>query len=92
MSRYSTTTFNKNVVVAKTSYQILEVLQLILRSGEGLTSSNEDFSWKKYNEPFWGVDNNIFIFIDFGVCVLCQTSKTDYFSLSFDYNNICSDY
>ena len=47
MSRYSTTTFNKNVVVAKTSYQILEVLQLILRSGEGLTSSNEDFWWKK---------------------------------------------
>ena len=28
----------------------------------------------------------------YGVCVLCQTSKTDYFSLSFDYNNICGDY
>ena len=39
VSRYSTTTFNKNVVVAKASYQILEVLHLILRSGEGLTSS-----------------------------------------------------
>ena len=47
VSRYFTTTFNKNVVVAKTSYQILEVLQLILRSGGGLTSSNEDFWWKK---------------------------------------------
>ena len=33
--------------MAKTSYQILEVLHLILRSGEGLTSSNEDFWWKK---------------------------------------------
>ena len=62
MSRYSTTTFNKNVVVAKTSYQILEVLHLILRSGEGLTSSNEDFWWKKkYNKAFYF----IFVFIEY---------------------------
>ena len=59
VSRYSTTTFNKNVVVAKTSYQILEVLQLILRSGEGLTSSNEDFWWKKSTMKH----SNIFFFI-----------------------------
>ena len=26
------------------------------------------------------------------MCVLCQTSKTDYLSLTFDYNNICGDY
>ena len=28
----------------------------------------------------------------YGVCVLSKTSKTDYFSMSFDYNNICGDY
>ena len=61
VSRYSITTFSINVVVAKTSYQILEVLQLILPSGEGLTSSNEDFWWKKYNEAFYF----IFVFIEY---------------------------
>ena len=61
MSRYSTTTFKKNVVVAKTSYQILEVLHLILRSGEGLTSSNEDFWWKKCTMKH----SNIFFIIEY---------------------------
>ena len=60
MSRYSTTTFSKNVVVAKTSYQILEVLELILRSGEGLTSSSEDFWWKKSTMKHF-----IFVFIEY---------------------------
>ena len=26
-----------------------------------------------------------------GVHTLCKTGKTDYYSLSFDYNNICDD-
>lgn len=27
----------------------------------------------------------------YGVHTLCKTSKTDYFSLSFDQNNLCDD-
>ena len=61
MSRYSTTTFNKNVVVSKTSYQILEVLTPNFAIGRGLTSFNEDFWWKKSTIKHF----NIFVFIEY---------------------------
>ena len=36
---------------------------------------------------YWVCTMEIHIFKQYyGVCVLCQTSKTDYFSLTFDYN------
>ena len=41
---HSTTSFSENVVVVETSYQMLEVFFLFLRSGEGLTSFNLDNS------------------------------------------------
>ena len=49
-----------SVVVAGTNYQMLEFLALILQSGEGPTSFNNDNSVnfsgeEKYNEEFWGV-------------------------------------
>ena len=58
--RLSTTSFSENVVLAGTSYQMLEVQSF--RSTEGLTSFNKDNSTifsndkkKKYNEAFCGV-------------------------------------
>ena len=57
--RHPTTSFSESVVVAGTSYQMLEVLSF-LQSGEVLTSFNNDNSAnfsddKKYNEEFRGV-------------------------------------
>ena len=56
--RHSTTSFSVNVLVAGTSYQMLEVLSF-LQSGEVLTSFINDNSVnfsgdKKYNEEFRG--------------------------------------
>ena len=62
MSRYSTTTFNKNVVVAKTSYQILEVLTPNFGIGRGINFLQWRFLVeKKYNEAFYF----IFVFIEY---------------------------
>ena len=54
---HSTTSFSESVVVAGTNYQMLEFLALILQSGEGPTSFNNDNSVnfsgeEKYNEEF----------------------------------------
>ena len=43
-SCHSTMSFSENVAVAETSYQNNVRSFIILRSGEGLTSSNEDNS------------------------------------------------
>ena len=56
--RHSTTSFSESVVVAGTSYQMLEVVAFCYRGGS--TSFNNDNSSnfsgeKKYNEEFGGV-------------------------------------
>ena len=40
--RHSTSSFSENVVVVETTYQMLEVLLLQVRLGDGLTSSIEN--------------------------------------------------
>ena len=57
--RHSTTSFSEEVVVAGTSYQMLESFSILL-SGEGLTSCSINnpanfFGEKNYNEAFRGV-------------------------------------
>ena len=59
--RHSTTSFSERVVVAETSYQILDVLEFCNRErAKYATSFNNDNSAnfsgeKKYNEEFQGV-------------------------------------
>ena len=69
MSRYSTTTFNKNVEVAKTSYQILEVLTPNFGIGRGINFLQWRFLVEKSTMNHSGVLIIIFLFLLTSVCV-----------------------